>query len=74
MLISELEAQLKELREKHGDLPIKMCWNEFHMSFDPELPVSDLWKVGFLGDHVLFIPDESLEINDYRQEKYNVTK
>lgn len=32
MLISEMEAQLKEMREKYGDLPI-MVWAQLNLSY-----------------------------------------
>lgn len=36
MLISELEAQLKALREKHGDFPVRYRDAHYYMEIDAE--------------------------------------
>lgn len=56
MNITEMIAELEELKEKHGDLPLKMCWDEFHWNFESLLGVNEVEQIAFLKDHILIIP------------------
>lgn len=46
MLISEMEAQLKELREKHGDLYVKIRYDEGYY-MEPRLEI-ERFLLGFV--------------------------
>lgn len=56
MLITELIKQLEAIKSKHGDVPVKMCWDDVHWSFESEVDVNDIWKAWYLNENVLLVP------------------